>query len=49
MNTNFQIIIGLGLLGITAYDIVMSGFHFKHAIFIGIAALAIVSAIAKKQ
>jgi hypothetical protein len=48
MKSNFQIIIGLGLIGITVYDIVVAGFHYKHAIFIGIAAIAIVSALGKK-
>lgn len=48
MNPKFQIIIGLGLIAITAYDIFVAGYHFKHAIFIGIASIAIYTAIGKK-
>ena len=48
MNSNFRIVLGLGLIGITIYDVVVSGFDYKHAIFLGIASLAIYFAIAKK-
>jgi len=48
MKFNFQIFLGLGLIAITVYDVVVAGFDYKHAIFIGIASLAIYSAISKK-
>lgn len=48
MNSNFRIILGLGLIGITIYDVVVAGFDYKHAIFIAIASLAIYFAVAKK-
>lgn len=37
----FQFYVGLGLVGLTIYDLSLSGFEVKHALFIGIAALAI--------
>ncbi|HZH86917.1 MAG TPA: hypothetical protein VFD77_06345 [Brumimicrobium sp.] len=48
MKSNFQIVLGLGLIGITIYDVVVTGFDYKHAIFIGIASFAIYSAIGRK-
>lgn len=48
MNARFQIILAIGLIGITAYDIVMAGFDYKHAIFIGIASTAIYFGLNKK-
>lgn len=47
MNPKFQIIIALGLIGITIYDVVLTGFDYKHGIFLGIASLAIYSGISK--
>lgn len=49
MKGNFQVIVGLGLIGITIYDVVVAGFDYKHAIFIGIASLAIFMAISKRK
>lgn len=40
-NFKFQFYVGLGLIGFTVYDAVIAGFDYKHALFIGIAALAI--------
>lgn len=48
MKLNFRVILGLALIAITLYDIVMSGFDYKHAIFLGIAGLAIFMALNKK-
>lgn len=48
MNSKFRIILGLGLIAITVYDVMVSGFDYKHAIFLGIASLAIYMAISKK-
>ncbi|WP_165366234.1 hypothetical protein [Brumimicrobium glaciale] len=49
MKLNFRVILGLGLVAITVYDIIVAGFHFKHAIFLGIAALAIFMALNKNK
>lgn len=48
MKSNFQIILGIGLIGITIYDVVVAGYHYKHLIFLGIASFAIYSAIGRK-
>ncbi len=48
MKLNFRVILGLGLVAITFYDIIVAGFHFKHAIFLSIAGLAIFLAVKKK-
>ncbi|HLV42150.1 MAG TPA: hypothetical protein VKY37_07720 [Brumimicrobium sp.] len=48
MSSKFRIILGLGLIAITIYDVMVSGFDYKHAVFLGIASLAIYFAIAKK-
>lgn len=49
MSTNLRILLGIGLIGITAYDVVVTGFDYKHAIFISIAALAIFMAVNNKK
>jgi hypothetical protein len=46
-NLKFQFYVGLGLVGLTLYDVVQASFEMKHAIFLGIAALAIYQGIAK--
>jgi predicted cobalt transporter CbtA len=48
MKLNFRVILAFALVAITVYDIVASGFHYKHAIFLGIAGFAIYMAINKK-
>lgn len=40
-NLKFQFYVGLGLVGFTIYDAVLAGFDYKHALFLGIAGLAI--------
>jgi len=41
MKLNFQTVLGLGLIGFTIYDISVSGFEWKHLLYIGIALLPI--------
>lgn len=48
MKLNFRVILGLALIAITIYDIIISGFDYKHALFLGIAGLAIFIAMKKK-
>ncbi len=45
MNFKFQFYVGLGLVGLTIYDMAMIGFEIKHALFFGIAGLAIYQGI----
>ena len=40
-NLKFQFYVGLGLVGFTIYDAALAGFDYKHALFLGIAGLAI--------
>ena len=49
MKLNFRVVLGLALVAITIYDIIALGFHIKHAIFLGIAALAIFLALNKNK
>lgn len=49
MKLNFRVILGLGLIAITVYDIIVAGFHIKHAIFLLIAGLAIFMALNKNK
>lgn len=48
MKLNFRVILGLALVAITVYDVTVTGFHIKHAIFLSIAGLAIFLALKKK-
>jgi hypothetical protein len=47
MNPKIQIGLGLGLAAINVYDMTQVGFEVKHAVFFGLAVLAIVSGAAK--
>jgi hypothetical protein len=48
-NLKFQFYVGLGLVGLTLYDVFKTAFEMKHAIFLGIAALAIYQGLASKK
>jgi hypothetical protein len=48
-NIKFQFYVGLGLVGLTIYDVFKTTFEMKHAIFLGIAALAIYQGMAKAK
>ena len=47
MNPKLQLTLGIGLALINIYDLTQVGFELKHGIFLGIASLAILTALGK--